>query len=158
MAEPQPCLGLACIPSDCHTVLPGGVERWERAVFLKSSTPQTALISRCQVSQFPCLPCRHQQSCYSPIFWCAEEGLEIEIESRGGASPHTKYSAYPIGTSSPPKKGEPSKQCRQGDIFSALYFVNPRQTSMLSKYLRISSSYSQASHLSALHPVHTKLL
>lgn len=101
MAEPQPCLGLACIPSDCHTVLPGGVERWERVVFLKSSTPQTALISRCQDSQFPCLPCRHQQSCYSPIFWCAEEGLEIEIESRGGASPHTKDSAYPIGTSPP---------------------------------------------------------
>lgn len=150
MAEPQPCLGLACIPPDCHTVLPGGVERWERVMFLKSSRLQIAQISRCQVSQFPCLPCRHQQSCYSPIFWCTEDGLGIETERRGGTSPHTKDSAYPLGTSHLPLK--------KGDIFSALRFVNPRQTGMLSKYLTISSSYSQASHLSALHPVHVTLL
>lgn len=106
MAEPKPCLRLACIPSDCHTVLPGGVERRERVVFLKSSRLQIALISRCQVSQFPCLPCRHQQSCYSPVFWCTEEGLERETERRGGTSPHTKDSAYPLGTSRPPPKTE----------------------------------------------------
>lgn len=158
MAEPQPCLGLACIPSDCHTVLPGGGERWERVVFLKSSRLQIALFSRCQVSQFPCLPCRHQQSCYSPIFWCTEDRLGIETERRGGAAPHTKDSAYPLGTSHPPTKKENLKQCHQGDIFSALRFVNPRQTGMLSKYLTVSSSYSQASHLFTLHPVHMTLL
>ena len=33
MAVPQPCLGLACIPSDSHTLLAGAVECRERVMF-----------------------------------------------------------------------------------------------------------------------------
>lgn len=52
----------------------------------------------------------------------------------------------------PRQGGEPLQQCRQGNIVS-LSICQPKQTSTLSQCWTISSNYSQARYLLALHPI-----